>query len=680
MWWGTVGAAVVLGRGIGAAVPSDRAAVVVVGSVVFAVVLGLAAVVGARLGVRPRWGRRGFLGAIVVLALARGVLAGDGQVSPWRETSRGPAAGLREFTVLHASVPGGRCQLQVAPTDRDDNGHARDSLLLSVPPSLCPRAAGDRVWVDAASLSLRQHPRLPGDPAPRQWARARGATAVGSTDSVWLAHRGEGVSADLSRAVARLRHAAWQASRGDPGKGFVVASSLGLRRALPGTKRRELQAAGLGHLVAVSGLHVAIAAWFAARVALHGLGLIDASGWLGLVAVALLVAAYVSVTGAPPSAVRAATMALLAGLGDVLGRPAHGMLVLVATSAMMLLFRPAWAGDPGFQLSVVAMAVLVRSPPGAGLLLTSWRVTWAIVPVAVLHFGRVGAYAVVTNLVAVPVATLWTLPLGIIGAVVTPWLGADALVPAAWGARTILAIAETVAQWPPLTPMSAAVVATGSLVLSVVASTGGAPRSRQPWRVAVRRCAVPPIAAVAVVLVAVVGPAAPATVPAFDWLAVGTPQRFSVVVAQPQRGTACIVDSVLPASKWPRLLAAIGVDRVSAVVPARPRDRGAPHLVAAEQALGTAGLLDPTLPGCTPPDRTSVAAALRRCRRQSGPGRGVVLLRRDASPRDAPASALPHREGNRDVTGVAGLTCFVHGRFVAAQPHSAGHAAGHEVD
>jgi predicted membrane metal-binding protein len=65
------------------------------------------------------------------------------------------------------------------------------------------------------------------------------------------------------------------------------------------------------------------------------------------------------------------------------------------------------------------MAVLVRpvgygeAPPG--LLRQSWEVTWATCPIGLVHFGEAAAWGVLSNLIAVPVFTLWVLPLGALG-------------------------------------------------------------------------------------------------------------------------------------------------------------------------------------------------------------------------------------------------------------------------
>ena len=292
--------------------------------------------------------------------------------------------------------------------------------------------------------------------------------------------------------------------------------------------------------------------------------------------------------------------------------------------------------DAGFQLSVVAMAVLVRSPPGAGLLHTTWRITWAIVPIALLHFGRTGLYAVATNLLAVPILTLWTLPVGLVGGLLAPWYGERALAPAAWGAQAILDLAEVVARWPDVP----AAALTGAAVASLAIGVGhrGLGRTMHPL---LRACLVPRLAALAIALVTMLVPPAVPPAPDFAWVAIGSVQRHSLVVGGMRPGDACIVDSVLPGRQWPGLLEALGVRHVLAVLPGRGDPPDAPHLQDLAAALAEVQMLAAPARGCPVPPRPAVLDALRHCRRLAGRARTTARVAPDGR-----------------------LQCFAAGRFV----------------
>lgn len=140
------------------------------------------------------------------------------------------------------------------------------------------------------------------------------------------------------------------------------------------------------------------------------------------------------------------------------GRPL-GLLALSA--AAMLLLRPDWLQDVGFQLSVAATAGLVVSadalegalrPPleAVPLLPAAWRVRLAgalapalavplaaslwTLPLQLLHFGVVPLWAVPANVLATPLLTPLTLgamAAAVVG-LVLPWLQALAMPPLAW--------------------------------------------------------------------------------------------------------------------------------------------------------------------------------------------------------------------------------------------------------
>lgn len=626
----------------------------VVGLLGFAVAAGVVAAVALgrarrRAGwprERGRWGVSLWLAGACALATAHGMVEATPTVPPWREAHRGPARGMRDLAVVGASVPGARCgvPVRVAPQG--------GAVWLEAPDYVCPIGEGAVLRVPAEDLRLRTHARLPGQAASP--ASSRGVVARADVTRAWrvVGTAGNDVSGSVSTAIARLRHEAWVASRADPGARFVVACTLGLRASMSAQARRRLRRAGLGHLVAVSGLHVAIAAWLAARLLVRVGSLPTGSLLGGVVGSWIALAVYVAITGAPASAVRAALMAAGSGLAAVRGRPAHGVMLLVASSCAMLVARPAWAFDAGFQLSVVAMAAVVHTPRGAGLVRQTWIVTWAVVPVALLHFASVGAWAVVANLVAVPIVALWVLPWGLAGAALLPWLGPDALAPAALGARVVLAVADEVAGWPsPPSWVLAAVAAVGLL--------GWACRGRVPRRVrATVLAALPPrVPAVATLVVALLGTSAPSTTPSWSFVAIGTSREASLVVleavprsspgadpgepAEQVPPSACLFDAVLPPSRWPAVLDAIGVGTVSAVLPVGRADASSPHLVATRRALLQAGRLRLRPGHCKPPPAEAVRHALAVCRRGSGRGQAVA-----------------------EVAPSGHLRCFVRGRFV----------------
>jgi competence protein ComEC len=144
-------------------------------------------------------------------------------------------------------------------------------------------------------------------------------------------------------------------------RGFV----LGEDDRIDADVREDFRRSGLAHLLAVSGQNVillALLAW--PLLALLGLTL-----RARLVAVLVLVAIYVPVTGAGPSIQRAAVMGgagLVAALAD---RPRSRWYALLLAATVTLAANPRAAGDVGWQLSFAAVI---------GILLWSHRLATAI--------------------------------------------------------------------------------------------------------------------------------------------------------------------------------------------------------------------------------------------------------------------------------------------------------------
>ena len=582
--------------------------------------LALAFAAGVTLGIAlgPSAGAMAILGAAASLAGAAGLCRADGRIRAGclalalglcgrvhgglAVTAPGPfasGAGLVRLTVVGASTPAGaRCEVVARPPE------SRQRWRLQVDPARCPLSQGQLLWVLAGDLSSPAASRWPGD------GQGRSPGPVFYAEHLWLA---SGTPDGYWAAVARLRDAGETAARGEPDRGFVLAAVLGLPAALPPTTRSELRRAGLGHLVAVSGMNVAVAALLL-RAPLLRLGLLlGGSPALGSALAWLPVAAYVGLTGAAAPAVRAAVMFTLVQLGVLCGRPAHGMTTLALAAAGLLAWSPSWAADPGFHLSMAAMAVLLRpvapgeSPPG--LLAQSWQITWATCPIGLLHFGHAAVWGVLSNLVAVPVFTLWVAPLGTIGCLLWPWTGVWVLAPAAWGGRLILDLAAVLARAPEVPGDALMIAAAVMLALRWIW-----PRCRPglpgPW-----------VCGATIVAVVYTRPDPGVTPPA--WFAVGGGREHAIVVPATTPGLACVRDPNLFPEAWPSLLRELGYRGVAGLVTKKGDEP--PHLVELREQLMREGMWAPGECG-----DAEVAAelrpALRACLARTGQKTAAVRV------------------------------------------------------
>ena len=285
--------------------------------------------------------------------------------------------------------------------------------------------------------------------------------------------------------VARERTRLAAARHLDPDAAALLSGLVtGDTRGLPEAREDQLDAAGLSHLIAVSGSNVALflaGVWGLARLA--GVG-IRQRRWIGLAALCW----FALLVRAEPSVLRASVMAALVLLAGMLGRRLEPLHTLAIAAVMLLLVDPAIAGQLGFGLSVLAAAgVLVVAPWLAGrlpgprplrlLLAATIGAQLGVAPLLVRLEGTVPIGAFPANLIAGPAASVAS----IIGAVAA--LAAQAWVPAG---GTLAALAgpplgmilwagQRFANGPGLGPRDLVLPLTVALALAVL-TRGRAPR------------------------------------------------------------------------------------------------------------------------------------------------------------------------------------------------------------
>ncbi len=195
-----------------------------------------------------------------------------------------------------------------------------------------------------------------------------------------------------------------------PGTRLARALALGDSSRLPPRWRRGLRAAGLAHLVALSGLHVGL---LVGSCLMAGAKLPRGAGPLvGVVAAA----AFLLVAGARPSLLRATSMGILAAIALALGRRPHGLALLAVLAMALAVAEPRLLSDVGYRLTCAATAGILWLAPRfeagweslPGWLKRPLAVTCgaqvASLPWSLPAFGLLSPLAPWWNLIAVP----WT--------------------------------------------------------------------------------------------------------------------------------------------------------------------------------------------------------------------------------------------------------------------------------
>jgi competence protein ComEC len=368
-----------------------------------------------------------------------------------------------------------------------DRGRARGSVLVV---ATGPAAERLRLLEAGESAVLVGWFRAPAA-GERQW-RWRHAGAVFEADDLV----GAGRAPALLRGANDVRHRvlAGAAGLGDTNRALVAGFLVGDDRALPPRVTGDFRAAGLSHLLVVSGENVTLALALVSPV-LRRLGLLGRlTGGLAVLVVFCAMARF------EPSVLRAGAMAGLALLAAFLGRPAPGLRLLGLAVTGLVLIDPFLTHSVGFGLSCGASAgillfsrPLARRLPGPALVRESLALTAAaqigVAPIALPVFGRLPIVALPANLAAAPAAaalSLWGLGSGLAGGLLGPLAGSAARGPVAalqfptgLLAGWIRAVAHVAARWPVTIGPRPAVIL-GAAALAVAGRSGSRPDGALP--------------------------------------------------------------------------------------------------------------------------------------------------------------------------------------------------------
>jgi competence protein ComEC len=252
------------------------------------------------------------------------------------------------------------------------------------------------------------------------------------------------VSALRARMTTRI-HAILPGSTG----GIASALITGDRGAISDEDEQALRDAGLAHVLAIAGLHMALVGgglFWVLRALLAAIPAIalqyPIKKWA---AVAALGAAsfYLMVSGASSASTRAFIMLATMLFAILVDRPALSMRTLALAATIILILGPESLIEPGFQMSFAAVVGLIavaeweaaRPRPEIyvprrfmavrrymrGIATTSLVGSVATVPYAIYHFDRATHYAVLGNLIAMPVMGFIAMPAAALSVFLMPF-------------------------------------------------------------------------------------------------------------------------------------------------------------------------------------------------------------------------------------------------------------------
>jgi competence protein ComEC len=337
-----------------------------------------------------------------------------------------------------------------------------------------PEALSGQHVVVVARLLPPPGPARPGGYDFGRDAFFRGIGAVGSIPGkLAITVDPPPMPGDLAIAVAidQARNALTEriAKAGGGQAGAMTAALVtGKRGLISDATNNDLRAAGIYHIVSISGLHMVLAAgtifWLVR--ALLALSRTFALRW-PLKKIAALAAmagatAYCVFSGSEVATMRSLIMTLVMLGATLVDRPALSMRNLALAAVIVLLREPEALLGPSFQMSFGAVAALIAfaerweerpssRPPGAlpwplgllwtstmGVIVTTLLATAATAPFGAFHFQSFNPFGLLGNALALPFISLVVMPASVFGVLAYPF-GLD------WPAWALVGLAsETV--------------------------------------------------------------------------------------------------------------------------------------------------------------------------------------------------------------------------------------------
>jgi competence protein ComEC len=234
----------------------------------------------------------------------------------------------------------------------------------------------------------------------------------------------------------------------------AIASALitGKRDAITPHLYDAMFVSGIGHVLSISGYHMAVVAgvvFFILRALLALIpGLADRAPikkWAALAAL-IVTALYLVLSGAEVATQRSFIMIAIVLIGVMLDRPILTLRTVTIAALLVLLFAPEAVVHPSFQMSFAATLALIagyeRGIPwaraGADTSLGARAALWGVreilslvvasllaglatTPYAAFHFHRMAPYGVLANLLAMPIVSAWVMPMGVLGVIAVPF-------------------------------------------------------------------------------------------------------------------------------------------------------------------------------------------------------------------------------------------------------------------
>jgi competence protein ComEC len=340
---------------------------------------------------------------------------------------------------------------------------------------------GDRVRLKA-TLSPPAKPALPGgfDYARTAWFDQVGGVGYAFAAPVIEGRADGGTLSQLyRRGIENIRQAiAVRVRAALPGETGEIALALitGERGGISAATNNAFKNSGLFHILSISGLHMVImagAVFFSVRLLLAAIPLFALTLPIKKMAAAagiLSALGYLAISGGAFATVRSALMIVIIFGAVLIDRPALALRNVALAAFLILAVYPESLLDAGFQMSFAAVTALIASHEFVSRLLgrgsrphptlrvvkffgeivsSTLIASVAVAPFAAYNFHQSQQYAVLANMIAIPICNIIVMPAALVAFVLMPFgLEILGLKPMGWGIEGMTWCANAVGSLP----------------------------------------------------------------------------------------------------------------------------------------------------------------------------------------------------------------------------------------
>ena len=231
----------------------------------------------------------------------------------------------------------------------------------------------------------------------------------------------------------------------DPAIGALIAALVtGIRKDVTATQWQVFRDTGTSHLMAISGLHIALLATgiyglirFAWRY-FSALDYVYLTSQVAACSAAIGALAYACLAGFSVATERAASMVVLCMLANCRNEKTTAFHTLLIALLITLLLDPLQSIQAGFLLSYGAVCVLFYSSSGKLSRPFSWKQGYlnhlflmlGLLPITLYVFGQASLISIIANCIAIPWMCFLVVPWSLLAACliyIMPWLATQLL-------------------------------------------------------------------------------------------------------------------------------------------------------------------------------------------------------------------------------------------------------------